>query len=87
MHYTKKSFSVNAPGSKSYADNWERTFRRPLTGERECAAVDLRGASCGLNAVADFGDVDTPRWFCEDHGEAYLKATRTSALAQEPDAK
>lgn len=27
MNYTKKSFSVNAPGSKTYADNWERTFR------------------------------------------------------------
>lgn len=27
MNYTKKSFTVGAPGTKSYADNWERTFR------------------------------------------------------------
>lgn len=28
MNYTKKSFSVTGPGTKTYADNWERTFRR-----------------------------------------------------------
>jgi hypothetical protein len=27
MNYTKKSFSVAGPGTKKYADNWERTFR------------------------------------------------------------
>lgn len=27
MNYTKKSFSVTAPGSQQYRDNWERTFR------------------------------------------------------------
>jgi hypothetical protein len=26
MNYTKKSFSVNAPGTQQYRDNWERTF-------------------------------------------------------------
>jgi hypothetical protein len=27
MNYTKKSFAVGAPGTKEYAENWERTFR------------------------------------------------------------
>lgn len=25
--YTKKSFSVGAPGTEAYRENWERTFR------------------------------------------------------------
>lgn len=25
--FTQKSFTVAAPGTKEYADNWERTFR------------------------------------------------------------
>lgn len=29
MNYTNKSFSVTSPGTKEYADNWERTFRAP----------------------------------------------------------
>ncbi len=33
MKYTQKSFSVSSPGSKSYADNWERTFRPAESGE------------------------------------------------------
>ncbi len=27
MNYSRKSFTVATPGTKSYADNWERTFR------------------------------------------------------------
>jgi len=27
MNYTRKSFTVAGPGTKEYADNWERTFR------------------------------------------------------------
>lgn len=27
MKYTSKTFSVAAPGTKTYRDNWERTFR------------------------------------------------------------
>lgn len=27
MNYTKKSFSVTSPGTKTYAENWDRTFR------------------------------------------------------------
>ena len=29
MKYTQKSFSVASPGTREYADNWERTFRSP----------------------------------------------------------
>lgn len=29
MKYASKSFSVSSPGTKEYADNWERTFRGP----------------------------------------------------------
>lgn len=28
--FTQKSFSVTGPGTKEYADNWERTFRGPV---------------------------------------------------------
>lgn len=27
MKYSQKSFSVNAPNTDTYRDNWERTFR------------------------------------------------------------
>jgi hypothetical protein len=27
MNYTKKSFTVTQPGTKTYAENWEKTFR------------------------------------------------------------
>jgi len=27
MNYTKKSFTITQPGTKTYADNWEKTFR------------------------------------------------------------
>jgi len=34
MNYTKKSFSVGAPGTDTYRDNWERTFRpQKICGE------------------------------------------------------
>jgi len=34
MNYTKKSFSIVAPGGSKYADNWERTFGKCPTCKR-----------------------------------------------------
>jgi hypothetical protein len=42
MNYTKKSFSVNAPGSKSYAENWERTFRGELKPTPCCGTMERK---------------------------------------------
>ncbi len=30
MNYVKKSFSVGPSSARTYADNWERTFRGPI---------------------------------------------------------
>jgi len=38
MKYTQKSFSVASPGTREYADNWERTFRG-ITVPEETSAV------------------------------------------------
>lgn len=38
MDYTKKSFSVSAPSTQQYRDNWERTFR---DGPREADFPDV----------------------------------------------
>lgn len=35
--FTQKSFTVAAPGTKEYADNWERTFRG-VRGSLLCGA-------------------------------------------------
>ncbi len=32
VNYTRKSFTVNSPISKEYADRWEQTFRKPEPG-------------------------------------------------------
>lgn len=72
MNYTKKSFTVTQPGTKSYADNWEKTFR-PMPGERLCCVVDLNGDACAKRATMDLGDADTEKFFCDVHGETYLK--------------
>lgn len=29
MQYTNKSFSVSAPSTQEYRDNWDRTFGKP----------------------------------------------------------
>lgn len=44
MNYTKKSFSVTAPGTQAYRDNWERTFR----GECGAPFPGSGGGSCVL---------------------------------------
>jgi len=45
MNYTKKSFSVASPGTREYADNWERTFRPPPPEpECNCFVPELEGA-------------------------------------------
>ncbi len=45
MNYTKKSFSVTGPGTKSYADNWERTFRKKAELETKLEPVFEAGGT------------------------------------------
>ena len=33
MNYTKNSFTVTSPGTQTYADSWERTFRSDRCAE------------------------------------------------------
>lgn len=79
MNYTKKSFQVNAPGTRTYADNWERTFRKPAPAlpapphGATCCVVDLNGDRCWAPATVDLGDSDVRKFFCDAHGEDRLK--------------
>ncbi len=54
MNYVKKSFTVTAPGTQSYADNWEQTFRRTPTSPNctKCGVeLDLEGVEQDLEGL------------------------------------
>lgn len=43
MNYEKKSFSVSAPATQEYRDNWEKTFQK----EAEIRYVSACPPQCG----------------------------------------
>ncbi len=76
MNYIKKSFTVSAPASKIYADNWERTFRTPAIPELEvhftdeqwgdtlcptCKCLKGDGPFCSNSFHVDVDDAGLPR--------------------------
>ena len=77
MNYTKKSFTVNAPGTKTYADNWEKTFRTAVPESYEDATGERRywedeTPKCSCTAFRDF--TAETRYYgidaqCQVHGE------------------
>ena len=52
MNYTKKSFTVTAPGTDQYRENWERTFR-PRCGALYPGGVEQILAACELEKDHD----------------------------------
>jgi len=53
MKFTQKSFSVNAPNTQEYRDNWERTFR-PV---KVCGAL-THGLKCMVSCDKPAGHLE-----------------------------
>lgn len=61
--FTQKSFAVHAPGSKQYADNWERTFRASNDSDNEATPVGFpKPSDVELKEIADLRASGDKAW-------------------------
>jgi hypothetical protein len=83
MNYTKKSFSVTAPGSQQYRDNWERTFR-PKRKVLRCLYCDQ--LKFRLEARGALGSCPSSRKFGHEFTETEVDVAEVEPAPQRCDA-
>lgn len=67
MKYEKKSFSVAAPTTQQYADNWERTFRGSPNDPERCDVEGCTGKVVCTSRVVSGSFSGTLHYWCTVH--------------------